>query len=210
HHPDRSAAVVRHRAVRPHGGAARALRLAALIAVPARRQPDVAAHRRRFRARRRGVLSGRVRRVRRLRRRPDAWSPLPEAARPSRHRLRGAERPLRDHEGAGRVGHRSPHERSEMLGGIPDYAHCLASIRVVPEGPLAPMTWITTSPSLAHTKCVCFAGSVQTLPGGRAFMIVSSNCSPYPMRSVPEMTVTILSSGWKCGWTFVFAGMRLR
>ena len=52
------------------------------------------------------------------------------------------------------------------------------SIRVTPEGPLPPTTWITTSPSFAQTKCGCFAGSVQILPVGSAFMAFSSNRSP--------------------------------
>ena len=45
----------------PHGCHARAARLAPRIAVPARRQPDVARNRRRLRPRRRGILSRRVR-----------------------------------------------------------------------------------------------------------------------------------------------------
>ena len=61
-HPGRSAAGLRHRAIRPHARHAGAPRLAALRPVPARRQPDVAAHRRRLRAGRRGILSRRVRR----------------------------------------------------------------------------------------------------------------------------------------------------
>ena len=62
HHPGRSAAGLRHRAIRPHARHAGAAQLAALRPVPARRQPDVAAHRRRLRAGRRGILSRRVRR----------------------------------------------------------------------------------------------------------------------------------------------------
>ena len=68
-HPGRSAAGLRHRAICAHRRHARAPRLAAPLPVPARRQPDVARHRRRLRPRRRGILSRRVRRVRRLRRR---------------------------------------------------------------------------------------------------------------------------------------------
>ena len=63
-HPGRSAAGLRHRAIRPHARHAGAPRLAARRPVPARRQPDVAAHRRRLRPRRRGILSRRVRRFR--------------------------------------------------------------------------------------------------------------------------------------------------
>ena len=70
--PGRSAAGLRHRAICAHARHAGAPRLAARGAVSARRQPDVARHRRRLRPRRRGILSRRVRRFRRLRRRrPD-------------------------------------------------------------------------------------------------------------------------------------------
>ena len=71
--PGRSAAGLRHRAIRPHRRHAGAPRLAAQRPVPARRQPDVARHRRRLRAGRRGILPRRVRRVRRLRRRSPRW-----------------------------------------------------------------------------------------------------------------------------------------
>ena len=69
HHPGRPAAGLRHRAIRAHARHAGAPQLAAQLAVPARRQPDVARHRGRLRPRRRGILSRRVRRFRRLRRR---------------------------------------------------------------------------------------------------------------------------------------------
>ena len=57
-HPDRPAAVLRHRAIRAHARDARAARLAAQRPVPARRQPDVARNRRRLRPRRRESYPG--------------------------------------------------------------------------------------------------------------------------------------------------------
>ena len=56
--PGRSAAVLWHRAIRAHARHARTPPLAALRPVPARRQPDVAAHRRRLRAGRRESYPG--------------------------------------------------------------------------------------------------------------------------------------------------------
>ena len=43
-------------------------------------------------------------------------------------------------------------------------------------------------PSLAQTKSSCFEGSVKTLTGN-AFILLSSNCSPSPTRSVLEEMV---------------------
>ncbi len=86
---------------------ARTPRLAALGAVPARRQPDVARDRRRIRARRRGVVSWCVRRLRRLRRRRQRGKRLSVAFRPSRHRIRGAIGALWHHAGIGGVNIRS-------------------------------------------------------------------------------------------------------
>ena len=86
-HPDRSAAGLRHRPIRPHRRDAGKTRLAALVPVPARRQPDVARHCRRLRAGRRGILSGRVRRVWRLCRRCAGRERLHQPVRPARHRL---------------------------------------------------------------------------------------------------------------------------
>ena len=67
-HPGRSAAGLRHRLLRAHAGHAGAPSMAARPDVSARRQPDVARHCRRLRARRGGILSRRVRRFRRFRR----------------------------------------------------------------------------------------------------------------------------------------------
>ena len=67
------------------------------IAVPAWRQPDVAIDRGRLWARRRRILSGRVRRFRRLRRRCQGRERPPRAVRPARHRLRGPVRALSHH-----------------------------------------------------------------------------------------------------------------
>src|SRR5439155_14345689 len=55
--------------------------------------------------------------------------------------------------------------------------HCPGGTGVVPDGPI-PMTWTTTSPSLAQAKCGCRAGSVHTLPAGSARILLSSKRSP--------------------------------
>ncbi len=67
------------------------------VHVPARRQPDVARHRRRLRARRGGILSRRIRRFRRLRRRCAHQKRHDHAVGSSRHRLRGSGPALQDH-----------------------------------------------------------------------------------------------------------------
>ena len=72
-------------------------RLAAQRDVPARRQPDVACDRRRLRPRRYGVLSRRVRRLRRICRRRPCRSRHDLAVRPPRHRLRGPATPFPHH-----------------------------------------------------------------------------------------------------------------
>src|SRR5262245_11584967 len=56
-------------------------------------------------------------------------------------------------------------------------AHRAVVTGVVAEGPW-PITWTTTSPSLAQAKCGCFEGSVKRLPAGNPFILLSSNCSP--------------------------------
>ena len=77
--------------------------LEAQLAVPPWRQPDVLAHRRRLRPRRRRILSGRVWSLRRLcgRRQAGRWHH--QVAGASGHRLRGAIRALRHHAGADRL-----------------------------------------------------------------------------------------------------------
>jgi L-alanine-DL-glutamate epimerase-like enolase superfamily enzyme len=97
HHPGRSAAVLWHRLLRLHGRDAGAARLDARRAVSPWRQPDVAAYRGRLRARRGGILSGRVRPVRRVCGRCGAAERPPALAGPSRHRLRGTIGPLSHH-----------------------------------------------------------------------------------------------------------------
>src|SRR5262249_23301578 len=67
-HPGRSATGLRHRAILTHRRNGGTPRLAAQRVVPPRRQSDVARHCRRFRSRRRGILSRRLRRLRRFRR----------------------------------------------------------------------------------------------------------------------------------------------
>jgi hypothetical protein len=96
-HPDRSAAGLRHRAIRPHARHAGAARLAAQRHVPARRQSDVARHRRRLRPRRRGVLSGRVWGFRRLCRRCAHRERQDRAVGPAWYRFRRPKRALPHH-----------------------------------------------------------------------------------------------------------------
>ena len=83
--PPQAYGIVQYARTLGHAGAAS---MAAAAVVSARRQSDVARHRRRLRPRRRQILSRRVRRFRRLRRRCRAQGRLSHIERSPRHRLR--------------------------------------------------------------------------------------------------------------------------
>jgi len=103
HYPDRSAAGLWHRPIRQDARYAGEARLAADVAIPARRQPDVASDSRRIRPRRRGVLSRGVRRFRRFRRRCPHRKRRDYRLRSAWHRFRGSGRALSDHARAGGI-----------------------------------------------------------------------------------------------------------